>query len=372
MSQNSIREFMAAVRGRDHASAERLLAREPALACAHDPACFGATALGHAAGAGDRAMIDVLLAHGADPDQASDWWAGGFRPLDSADEETSEYLLSRGATLTAHAATRLGKLDDLRGMLDGDPSLVHARGGDGQFPLHFARTPEVAALLLERGAALDARDIDHASTAAQWAAVERPDVAHYLVGLGAAADLFMASAIGDEPLIGRLLEEDPEGVAARITAERFPAPGSQALGIYHYTIGSGCTALHAAAASGRAGAVGLLIARGADPNAAGGYDDGTPLHVAAWHDRVDAAAALLDGGAEIDRRSGHMHSNTPLGWAIVGGSAGVVGLLLSRGAAVLDFMAGDVERGAAGEFRQFKRAQGIEAWERVREAFAGR
>jgi hypothetical protein len=39
---------------------------------------------------------------------------------------------------------------------------------------------------------------------------------------------------------------------------------------------------------------------------------------------------------------------------------------------VLDFMAGDVERGAAGEFRQFKPALGIEAWERVREAFAGR
>lgn len=361
---------MAAVRAGDVGAAARMLDQRPSLAQAFDARCFGTTALNHAAGAGDRAMIDLLLGHGADLDQASDWWAGGFRPLDGADDETSEYLLSRGATLTAHAAARLGKLGELSGILDRDPSLVHARGGDGQLPLHFARTPGVAALLLERGAAIDARDIDHASTAAQWAAVDRPEVTRFLLGRGAQADLFMASAVGDEGLIDRLLAAEPAGAAARITAERFPAPGSQALGIYHYTIGTGCTALHAAARGGSAEAVRLLVAGGGDPNATGGYDDGTPLHVAAWHDRVDAAAALLEAGAEIDKRSGPLHRNTPLGWAIVGGSPGVVELLLSRGGAVLDFMARDVERGTAGAFQEFKRGQPVRAWERVAEIFS--
>ncbi|HZW08837.1 MAG TPA: ankyrin repeat domain-containing protein, partial [Phycisphaerales bacterium] len=216
------------------------------------------------------------------------------------------------------------------------------------------------------------RDIDHASTAAQWAAVDRPHVTRFLVERGAQTDLFMAASIGDAGLIERLLDADPGGVQARITAERFPAPGSQALGIYHYTIGTGCTALHAAAAGGSAEAVRWLIARDADPDATGGYDDGAPLHVAAWHDRTDAAAALLDGGADIDKRSGPLHRNTPLGWAIVGGSPGVAGLLVSRGAAVLDHMAGDADRGAAGEFRQFKRGQSIDAWARVKEILARR
>jgi len=39
--------------------------------------------------------------------------------------------------------------------------LVHARGGDGQTPLHFASTVEIAEFLLAHGAAIDARDVDH-------------------------------------------------------------------------------------------------------------------------------------------------------------------------------------------------------------------
>ena len=45
---------------------------------------------------------------------------------------------------------------------------MHARGGDGQTPLHFASTVEVAEFLLENGAEIDARDVDHESTPAQY------------------------------------------------------------------------------------------------------------------------------------------------------------------------------------------------------------
>ena len=53
-------------------------------------------------------------------------------------------------------------------MLAADPSLVHAPGGDGQRPLHFASTTAIIDLLLEHGADINARDVDHQSTAAQY------------------------------------------------------------------------------------------------------------------------------------------------------------------------------------------------------------
>ena len=52
----------------------------------------------------------------------------------------------------------------LRELVAADPDIVHARGGDGQTPLHFASTVEVAEFLLANGAEIDARDMDHEST----------------------------------------------------------------------------------------------------------------------------------------------------------------------------------------------------------------
>ena len=48
-----------------------------------------------------------------------------------------------------------------------DPALVHARGGDGKTPLHYATSVAMARYLVERGAVVDARDVDHESTPAQ-------------------------------------------------------------------------------------------------------------------------------------------------------------------------------------------------------------
>ena len=188
--------FFAAVRAAEHARVGELLAAAPALVSAHDASSFGATALIHASGAGDFAMVDLLLEHGADLDQRSDWWAGSWGVLDGGPDSMCDELLRRGATLTVHAAARLGRTDQLRAMLDADPEQVHAKGGDGQRPLHFARTEAVADLLLERGADLEARDVDHVSTAAQWQIVERPEVARHLVERGAEVDPVIAAALG--------------------------------------------------------------------------------------------------------------------------------------------------------------------------------
>src|SRR5688572_21030163 len=115
-----------------------------------------------------REMVDVLLEAGADINGRSRWWAGGFGILDCAPLDVAEYAIERGAAVDVHAAARLGLLDTLRGLLAGDPALVHARGGDGQTPLHMAANAEVAAVLLDAGADINARDVDHESTAAQY------------------------------------------------------------------------------------------------------------------------------------------------------------------------------------------------------------
>jgi hypothetical protein len=126
-------------------------------------------------------MLDVLLAAGADLNAKSSWWAGGFGLLHGARLELAAYAIRLGAFVDIHAAARLGLIDRARELLASDRTLVHVRGGDGQTPLHFASTIEIAAYLLDQGAEIDARDVDHESTPAQYMIDDRQEVASYLI-----------------------------------------------------------------------------------------------------------------------------------------------------------------------------------------------
>ena len=369
-ADDPVASMMAAVRDGDEERVRALLDGDPSLVSSTDPDAFGSTPLIHATLRDDRAMVDLLLDAGADVDQRSDWWAGSFGVLDHGSDEMAAYLLERGATLAPHAAARLGMIDELREMLDADPEVVHARGGDGQTPLHFARTIEIADLLLERGADIDARDVDHESTPAQWMG-HRPEVAAHLVARGADCDPFLAARIGDVARLETLVEQEPDGVRASITRHRFPTTPPAAAHIYHFNIGEHCTLVHTAASANQPDAVTWLIERGANPNARGGYDDATPLHQAAWCNAAEAAEALLEGGADIDARSGEMHENEPVGWAIVSGARDVVRLLLEHGCAIRDIHRADAVAGAKGEFRPFQRNRPLREWQRIEELLRG-
>jgi len=179
---------------------------------------FGQNALFAAVQRGDRATIDVLLRAGANIRKRTEWWAGGFGVLDDCDPSLVGFLVERGAVIDAHAAARLGMMTKLTELVAADPNGVHARGGDGQTPLHFASTAEVAGFLLDHGAEIDALDVDHESTPAQYMLRvdqkrhyprDRQDVARYLIARGCKTDLLMASAIGDMDLVRRHLDEDP-------------------------------------------------------------------------------------------------------------------------------------------------------------------
>ncbi len=183
-------------------------------------------------------MLDALLDAGADINGRSRWWAGGFGLIDCAKPELAAYAIKRGAVVTAHAAARLGMKDKLRALIAADPKLVHARGGDGQTPLHFASTVEIAELLLQHGADIDARDVDHESTPAQWMIRERQDVARYLVQRGCKTDMLMAAALGDAELVRKHLETEPESIHTRVSGEYFPMSNPRAGGtIYQWTLG---------------------------------------------------------------------------------------------------------------------------------------
>jgi ankyrin repeat protein len=213
---------------------------------------FGAHALFAAVQRGDRRTIDVLLQAGADIHKRTQWWAGGFGVLDDCDPSLVDFLIERGAALDAHSAARLGNMSKLKELLAADPGVVHARGGDGQTPLHFASTVEVAKFLIENGADIDARDVDHESTPAQYMLRvdhkrhyprDRQDVARYLVSCGCKTDILMASALGHTALVRRHLDEDPTCIRMSVSEEWFPKQNPRAGGtIYIWTLGPHRTA----------------------------------------------------------------------------------------------------------------------------------
>ncbi len=327
-----------------------------------------------------RAMVDVLLAAGADVNAKSQWWAGGFGILHIADIELAEYAVDRGAVVDIHAASRLGRLDRLREIVEADPQSVHARGGDGQTPLHFARTVEIAAYLLDHGADIDARDIDHESTPAQWMLGDRIDVARYLVERGCSTDILLAASVGDLDLVRKHLDTDPECIRVRVSADFFPMINPKAGGkIYQWTLGYRASPFKAAARFGHADVLQLLMerspaevkmiaacwlhdgetvasllsqrsgiahdlseadrdelahaARNNDTQAAllmleaglavsgRGQHRGTPLHWAAWHGNLELVRALLRNDPPLDDSDNDFHS-PPLGWAMHGSENG--------------------------------------------------
>lgn len=323
---------------------------------------FGATALTLAAGRSDRAMIDVLLDAGADINKKSDWKPGPYAPIHSLtygagslDAALAQYLVDRGAVIDIHAAAGLGRIDLLEEFVGLDADAVHLRGPDGQMPLSMAGTPETAAWLLNHGADINARCIDHGSTALQWSVTSRPDVARLLIEYGAPVDVFVATVLGDVSRLEALLEQDQQLLHIRCNTDAFPHHG-EAGNILHFTLGDNASLLHIAATYNQPEVIGLLIKRGVDPNVTGDYDDCAPLHKAAWHNHTAAAERLVAHGADMEKRSGKIHNNTPVGWAIVGGSKDFVATLIEAGAKVLDHYLKDAKAGEAGAFRSWNKA----------------
>jgi hypothetical protein len=256
LGQSPAEMLKAAVLDGDAARVAEVLDRYPELRARIDDPMpdygFGAHALFAAVQRSDRATIEVLLRAGADIRKRTEWWAGGFGVLDDCDPSLVDFLVARGAVVDAHAASRLAMMPRLRELIAEDASLVDARGGDGQTPLHFASTVEVAEHLLSKGAQIDARDIDHESTPAQYMLrveqkrhypQDRQDVARYLVSRRCHTDILMAAALGDAELVGRHLSHDPNCIRMSVSERWFPKQNPRAGGtIYIWQLGRNRTA----------------------------------------------------------------------------------------------------------------------------------
>ncbi|MBX3119428.1 MAG: ankyrin repeat domain-containing protein [Fimbriimonadaceae bacterium] len=345
--------FFAAIKAGDRERVRKILAESPDVIRSKDPTEFGATPMIAAVNREDRPMIDLLLEHGADVNAKSDWWAGGFGPLDSASEEISNYLISKGAKLTAHAAARLGKVKELKAIIAKDPNVVHERGGDGQYPLHFSKTPEIAGIILDAGADIDARDLDHHGTAAQFL-LKNEEVLRYLVERGASTDIFMAVALEKMDLLKWHVEEDA-GVLERPINEPGSAmiPVAPGRHIYSYVLG-GVTPLQAAANLDRElayqflfdrspprlqllaacwkgdGAVARrIVAENPDMVANLALKDKRLICDAAWNRKADSVKLMLELGFDVNTLNGERL--TPIANGAFHGFDDIVELILPYG-----------------------------------------
>jgi ankyrin repeat protein len=387
LCDDPVEALTAAIKANDASLVRQVLARHPGLKSQIDEPLpnysFDTPALVAAVYKNNREMIDALLDAGANINARSRWWAGGFGVLDSSGPELSAYLIERGAIVDIHAAARLGMFDRVKELVEADPSLVHARGGDGQTPLHFASSIEIAEYLLNHGADIDARDIDHESTAAQYMAGHWPrrhEVARYLISCGAQSDILMAAALGDLELVRRYLDDDPASVRTTVSEKYFPKQNPDSGGsIYIFSFGWSRTPHMLAHENGHEEVFRLLMQRSslslrfaqacemgdqalanevlakhpdviktmwpnADrriigaafrnntravemmlsagwPAAVYGEQGQTPLHWAGFHGNAEMARALIAHQAPLEAEE-QQFKGTPLGWALYGSEHG--------------------------------------------------
>lgn len=238
------------------------LPRDPATATPDAPADAGARARAFldAAGAGDLAAVraaldaDPALVHARDAAGDSALVVATFRGHREVARLVAERAAAAGA-LDAWEAALVGDVGRLAALLDADPSLARARRHDGWPALHLAGFhghPAVAALLLDRGAEVDARSANHLANTALQATL---------------------AISGHLPLAELLLARGAD---------------ANAVGA------GGYRPLHLAASRGSVPGVDLLLAHGADPAARA--DDGrTAADLAVERGHADAAARLAAG-----------------------------------------------------------------------------
>jgi hypothetical protein len=299
-------------------------------------------------------MLDVLLAAGAEINARSRWWAGGFGLLDRASPHLSDYAIERGATLDICSAARLGRIEKIKEFVAQDPGLVHARGGDGQTPLHFAASVEIAEYLLGHGADMDARDVDHESTPAQYMVRDRQVIARHLLRRGCHTDILMVAALGDLDGVRKHLRDDPGCIRASVSEEWFPKRNPKSGGtIYNWTLGTDksahviarefgheeifCLLMEHSPAELRLAvacevrdeaAVTALVATHPNLLQSAAETDHRRIAHAARNNLTDVVRLMLNAGWPPDARG--QHGATPLHWAAFHGNAEMVELILRQ------------------------------------------
>ena len=329
---------------------------------------FDAPAIVEASSRGDADMMRVLAEAGADVNARSGWGPGGSGVLDGehvelwvkkrlhdgppAMTELFEEFRRRGLTVDAHAAANIGDIEVLRRLLDELPERVNERGRDGASPLHMARTPAIVDLLVDRGADLDMRDLDHGATPAQWA-IDEIAVCRRLVDRGATPDIFIACALGDIARADLVLAAHPDALRSRSNHGPHMAGRPPGEHMFIYRMGVGMRPLPFASTKGHDEFVEQLLKRASPAEqlihvtwtgdrarahelverlrglvASLGPDETRAICDAAWNNNREGVALMLEVGFAVDARGDD--NGTPLDRAAVRGYADIVEALLAH------------------------------------------
>lgn len=291
--------FISNLRSGNFAECEKTLAADKTLVNAKDAA--GSTPLHHAAGFASLAAMKFLIDNGADVNAKN---RRASTPLHWAirDEAKVRLLLDKGATVDArqadgrtplYLATSLGNGNAVLRLLLEKGANPNQAASNGNTPLNNAAgrgDAEAIRLLLARKADVGAVSGTGATALTAAAGSRNPEAVALLIASGANVNavtkknegaLAAAATAGDEQSVKLLLDN---GAVVNISDDR------------------GYTPLMLAAASEAmpAGIVKLLLAKGADPHAAGDYETAQTLAAK----RGETEVARLLGVSEADRKAG--------------------------------------------------------------------
>ncbi|MGD9402839.1 MAG: ankyrin repeat domain-containing protein [bacterium] len=266
-------------------------------------------------------------------------------------------MLATAVAGEIHEAIKGGDLEAASRLIEADPALLEAPGGSGRTPLHYAAAygrPDIARLLIEKGAAIDARDQGMATPLRIAAVANQHETATVLLEAGADTEipddygrtplLICARETGDVEMARLLLDHGADvnredrfgdtpivlsawrGFAGQVDlfldrGADTPIDGDCGRQLVEYSVAkglvrlfsvldaegadftevteSGWTKLHSAASGGSTEITGKLLDRGLDVNAADLYGY-TPLHYAAKRGRTDVARLLVSKGASME------------------------------------------------------------------------
>ncbi|HUF47892.1 MAG TPA: ankyrin repeat domain-containing protein [Vicinamibacterales bacterium] len=308
-----------------------------------------------AARRGDIEAIRALVQAGADVNATQ---GDGLTPLhwaaERGDRALAEVLLHAGANVRAvtrigdhtplHVASRTGSASVVRVLLDAGADASQATTTSGVTPLHLAAASgsvEAVTALLDKGAAIDAREQAWAQTPLVFAAAaNRVEVVRTLLARGADVNAATRSVdLVQHQAQNRTAQQLYRQVlASAVPRGQNPTPSQAQAAVEAvremFRTGNVPEPDAGATGRGRGGAPAAAPAGGVNeegpPPAISAKGGLTPLHHAARQGYVDTARALIDGGANVNLRSGD--GTPPLLIAIINGQFDVAMLLVANGA----------------------------------------
>jgi ankyrin repeat protein len=293
---------------------------------------------------GHLPIVRKLIEHGADPIGGGDLhqlevigWATCFAREPQPD--LIAYLLSHGATHNIFSAVATGTIDAIRSI--GSISRAELdRPMDGtnhrRRPLHLAvlkRQPQALEALLALGADTEAEDAAGLTPLDQAALAGESEMAKQLLTAGAHLRLPAAVALDRPADVERLLRSDRDALRRGGRWQRLILRAAER------SSGQVIEALIRAGAS--------VHARDDHRTAVDGTHGYTPLHAAAYNGNLDAARVLLRYGADAAARE-DKYWGTPAGWANYAGHAAARDIILEAGIDIFDVILFDRSTQLAG------------------------